>query len=128
MAFYSSLSVGKAIRHLLLQDKEVTSITKKIFPIAIDQVQMPYILYRRAGMVTAPTKSNAGTDTAIMEVVCCAANYTQSIDLAERVRNALEYKRVLLQNINIRCCILTDSEEGFEGDVFYQRLTFNITV
>ena len=62
MAFYSSLSVGKAIRHLLLQDKEVTSITKKIFPIAIDQVQMPYILYRRAGMVTVPTKSNAGTD------------------------------------------------------------------
>ena len=41
----SSLSAGAIIRDILLTDEEVKKRTNKVFPIAIDNAQLPYILY-----------------------------------------------------------------------------------
>lgn len=53
----TSLSVGNVIRDMLISSKEVESKTNKIFPVAISKAVLPYILYRRASLDQAPTKS-----------------------------------------------------------------------
>ena len=52
----TSLSAGSIIRDILLSNEEVKRRTNKVFPIVIDNAQLPYILYRRAALAHNPTK------------------------------------------------------------------------
>ena len=46
----SSLSAGIVIRAVLLEDADVSARTKKVFPIAVDTAELPYIVYRRISL------------------------------------------------------------------------------
>ncbi len=125
MAKETSLSAGAIIRDILLNDEAVKGITDKVFPIVIDEAKLPYILYRRSALRHDPTKAGyPGADTVELEVVCYTARYAESVELAEAVRNALDYART----DKMRSCILSGSEEGFEDDAFAQRLVFSIKI
>lgn len=125
MAKETSLSAGAIIRDILLNDESVRNITDKVFPIVIDEAKLPYILYRRSALRHDPTKAGyPGADTVELEVVCYTARYAESIELAEAVRNALDYART----DKMRSCVLSGSEEGFEDDAFAQRLVFSIKI
>lgn len=125
MAKETSLSAGAIIRDILLNDESVRNITDKVFPIVIDEAKLPYILYRRSALRHDPTKAGyPGADTVELEVVCYTARYAESVELAEAVRNALDYA----QTDKMRSCILSGSEEGFEDDAFVQRLVFSIKI
>lgn len=125
----SSLSAGAVIRGLLLSDEEVKKRTNKVFPIVIDKATLPYILYRRASLQHNPTKAGMpGADTVTMEVVCYTASYADSVELAEAVRTALDYKQGERDGITMRSCVLVDSEEGYEDDAFLQQLVFQVKI
>lgn len=125
MAKETSLSAGAIIRDILLNDETVKNITDKVFPIVIDEAKLPYILYRRSALRHDPTKTGyPGADTVELEVVCYTARYADSVELAEAVRNALDYART----DKMRSCVLSGSEEGFEDDAFAQRLVFSVKI
>ncbi len=125
----TSLSAGAIIRGILLADGEVKKRTNKVFPIVIDQAQLPYILYRRASLQHNPTKAGMpGADTVTMEVVCYTAKYAEGVELAEAVRAALDYSQGESQGVRMRSCTLTDSEEGYEDDAFVQQLVFQVKI
>lgn len=125
----TSLSAGAVIRDILLSDSEVKKRTNKVFPIVIDKAQLPYILYRRAALSHDPTKAGApGADTVTVEVVCYTAKYAESVELAEAVRAALDYKQATSGSLTMRSCTLTDSEEGYEDDAFVQQLVFQVRI
>ncbi len=129
MAQKSSLSAGAIIRSILLSDKDVKKRTNKVFPIAIDNAQLPYILYRRAALQHNPTKARMpGADTVTMEVVCYTAKYAEGVELAEAVRAALDYKQGELDGVQMRSCTLADSEEGYEDDAYLQQLVFQVKI
>lgn len=125
----TSLSAGAVIRSILLSDEEVKKRANKVFPIVIDQAQLPYILYRRAALQHNPTKAGMpGADTVTMEVVCYTAQYAEGVELAEAVRSALDYRQVESGGVTMRSCTLADSEEGFEDDAFVQQLVFQVKI
>ena len=127
----TSLSVGKTVRTLLLADKNVTDITTQIIPVAVaPETLLPYVVYRRAELSTIMTKSGyRASDSVIIEALCCAASYSQSIALAEAVRYALERRRPNPEGcVAIRACRLDASEELYEGDAYIQSLNFQITI
>lgn len=125
----TSLSAGAVIRGILLSNKEVAKRTNKVFPIAIDKAQLPYILYRRAALQHNPTKAGMpGADTVTMEVVCYTAQYAEGVELAEAVRAALDYAQSESEGVRMRSCILADSEEGYEDDAFVQQLVFQVKI
>lgn len=125
----TSLSAGAVIRSILLSDEEVKKRTNKVFPIVIDQAQLPYILYRRAALQHNPTKAGMpGADTVTMEVVCYTAQYAEGVELAEAVRAALDYRQGESGGVAMRSCTLADSEEGFEDDAFVQQLVFQVKI
>ena len=125
----SSISAGEIIRNILLEDEGVAAITGKVFPVATSSAQLPYILYRRSQLTQSPTKwGQPGADAAIIEVVCYASTYVQSIDLAEAVRAALDHQQGEADGMVMRSCFLTDAEESWQDDAFVQQLTFTIRI
>ncbi len=112
-----------------MSNDDVKKRTNKIFPIAIDSAQLPYILYRRASLQHNPTKAGLpGADTVTMELVCYTAKYAEGVELAETVRAALDYAQGESDGVRMRSCILSDSEEGYEDDAFVQRLVFQVRI
>lgn len=128
----TSLSAGAIIRAVLLDDPDVARITTKIFPIVADKADLPYISYRRAEMETAPQKSGLRpqpADSVNIEVLCYAATYAGSIELAEAVRAALDFKSATTDDgACMRGCYLTGGEEIWENDAYIQQLIFNIKI
>ncbi len=123
----TSLSAGEIIRDMLMKSEAVMQRTNKIFPIATDKAVLPYILYRRAALEHEPTKAGQpGADTVRMEVVCYTAKYADGVELAEAVREALDYAQGEKDGLRVRSCVLADSEEGYEDDAFVQQLDFNV--
>ncbi len=125
----TSLSAGSIIRDILLKDAEVRKRTNKVFPIVIDQAQLPYILYRRASLEQNPTKAGyPGADTVVIEVVCYTEKYADGIELAEAVRAALDGKQGEKDGVVMRSCVLSDSEEGYDSDAYAQQLVFRVKI
>lgn len=125
----TSLSAGSLIRDILLSNEEVKRRTNKVFPIVIDNAQLPYILYRRAALAHNPTKPGMpGADTVTMEVVCYTAKYAEGVELAEAVRQALDYASGEHDGVKMRSCTLVDSEEGYEDDAFVQQLVYQVRI
>lgn len=123
----SSLSAGIIIRSVLLEDADVSARTKKVFPIAVDNAELPYIVYRRISLESNPQKSRQpGADESQIQILCCAARYSDSVELAEAVRKALDYITAEYDGMRMRSCYLADSEEIYENDAFVQRLVFQV--
>ena len=123
----TSLSVGEIIRAVLLEDAEVAKRTNKVFPVATDSAELPYILYRRAGLSATPQKSGQpGTDEIQLEVICFTGRYSEGVELAEAVRAALDGVTAEHNGQRLRSCYLSDSEEAYQDDAFVQQLIFNI--
>ena len=119
----TSLSAGETIHSLLMENPEVASRVNKIFPVAADSAELPYIVYRRASMDGTPQKSGQPcADTVQVEVLCYAGRYAEGIELAEAVRATLDHTR----DAGIRSCVLSDSEEAYENDAFVQQLVFDV--
>lgn len=125
----TSLSAGLVIRPLLSEDKWVKSITSHVFPVVTDTATLPYILYRRSSLEHDPVKTGTpGADSIQVEVACFARTYTQSVDLAEATRHALEYTRGEGYGIKMRSCKIADAEESWQDDAFVQQLVFTIKI
>lgn len=124
----TSLSAGEIIGSVLAENKEVTALAKRIYPVVSEPGNLPYIVYRRAGMEQQPVKRRPGSDTISVEVLCCAAAYAQSIELAEAVRGALDGVQILAEGLTMRSCLLADSEESWQNDAFVQQLIFAIKI
>lgn len=125
----TSLSAGVIIRELLSRDSDVRRIAKKIFPVVVDNAQLPYVAYRRSRLEHNPTKAKSpGSDTVQIEVNCYAETYEESVTLAEAVRAALDYAQGETPGLKMRSCILADAEEFYENDAFVESLAFKVQI
>ena len=125
----TSLSAGMVVHSLLTGDPAVMRLAGRVFPVVVDKAELPYVVYRRASLQHDPTKAGMpGADTVRIEVFCYARGYTESVELAEAVRVALDYQRGGPDGLQMRSCVLADSSEGWEGDAFVQELVFSIKI
>lgn len=124
----TSLSAGEIIREILSSDPEVAARTNKIFPVAVDNADLPYVLYRRVQLEQVPIKDRRGADTVGIEIMCYTAQYTEGVELAEAVRAALDGRQVELDELRMRSCFLSDSEEAWQDDAYVQQLIFTVKI
>ena len=107
----------------------ITERTGKIYPVVTDEAELPYIVYRRAELAHKPTKAGySGADTVKIEIMCCTAGYAEGVELAEAVRETLEYSQGESDGLVMRSCVLESSEERWEDDAFVQQLDFIIKI
>ena len=124
----SSLSAGEIIRAVLTSDPEVTARAKKVYPVVEDTAELPYVVYRRTQLEQGQVKGRRGNDNVTIEVLCYTKGYTEGVELAEAVRDALDNKTAESDGLVMRSCYLTDSEEAWQDDAYLQQLIFNVKV
>ena len=122
----SSLSAGEIIRAVLTSDPEVTARAKKVYPVVEDTAELPYVVYRRTQLEQGQVKGRRGNDNVTIEVLCYTKGYTDGVELAEAVRDALDNKTAESDGLVMRSCYLTDSEEAWQDDAYLQVLVFNV--
>lgn len=121
----SSLQIGKAIYAILAQNN-----IQKVYPLVADEgTTFPFIVYRRTGLQPTSTKDRYNyKEMASMEIIVAAENYTDSIQLAEKVKDILEHTRGTYNDIKVGEISLSESDEDYIEDTFIQRLNFNIEI
>lgn len=124
----TSLSAGEIIRAILANDAEVTARANKIYPVVEDRADLPYIVYRRTQLKQDPTKNGRGADTVGIEILCYTKQYTEGVELAEAVRDALDGTQGEADGLVMRSCYLEDSEEAWQDDAYVQQLVFNVKI
>ena len=118
-----SLNMGKAI-YTILQTS--IDIDKKIYPLIADEgTTFPFIIYKRTGLTPESTKDNTNENVSV-EINIASSNYSESIDLAIKVRKALEHKKGTYSDIAIEDIVIDDATEDYIEDTFIQTLTFKI--
>ena len=122
----TSISAGDVIYGLLSSDTAVSAAVTAIYPVMeLIEAKRPYIVYRRTGMTVNPQKAGQpGADTVEMEVLCYTADYEEGLELAEMVREAMDYRQHEESGLRMRSCYLSDSSEFIEGEAFVQKLVF----
>jgi hypothetical protein len=124
----SSLSAGEIIRDILVNNAEVAARAKKVFPVVEDSAELPYIVYRRTQLEQEPAKGRRGADTVGIEILCYTQHYTEGVELAEAVRDALDGAQGEKDGLVMRSCYLADSEEAWQDDAYVQQLVFNVKI
>lgn len=126
----TSISAGLIIRGMLNDDEVVRNLVKgQIAPVAYtDEMQLPYITYRRASTATRPTKSSASADTTQIEVTCFAAEYDRSVNIAEAVRAVLDHRTGWYDKVTMRSCTYIDGEESYQDEAYVQLLIFEVRI
>lgn len=121
----SSLSAGELIRAVLIENSEVSARVNKVYPVVEDKAELPYIVYRRARFRKEQVKNRRGPDTVEIEIQCYTQDYTEGVELAEAVRDALDGVQITHEGLVMRACDLADSEETWIDDAYVQELIFN---
>lgn len=124
----SCISIGKAIKSLLVAGLSKTSIKNKIYPLIADETTtFPFIVYRRSSITTVSDKDYSN-DSACIQIMIAANNYAESVELAEQVRTSLVHKKGIIQTIPVEDISLVDGSEEFIDNTFVQNLIFKITI
>lgn len=120
-----SLQIGKAIYHILSNDKDVVDrVQNKIYPLIADvDTTFPFIVYKRTGIAPADSKDRFVFDEDVfVDIVVASDKYNESIEIADLVRTALlEGSYNSINDIE-----LIDADEDYFEDTFIQNLTFKI--
>lgn len=124
----SCISIGKAIKSLLVSVLSKTDVKNKIYPLIADEgTTFPFIIYRR-NSITPESDKDYTNDSAYIQIMIAANNYAESVDLAEKVRTSLIHKNGTIQTIPVEDITLEDGSEEFIDNTFVQNLIFKITI
>lgn len=123
-----SLLIGKSIYSILSGDTTLKSyVGDKIFPIfAPDEILTPFVVFERRNVNANYTKDLLVYDEVSLLVSCVSDNYTECINIANAVRNALESITGTYSGIYIYQSLLSSSSEDFGIDGFIITLEFQI--
>ena len=124
-----SLLINKAIYAILSGTTGLTQSvpSEKMFPIAADDdVKNPFIVYERIGINTTYTKDGHAYDECKVQIIIVDDTYSSTIDVADKVRTALESISGTFAGVQIFQCLIEDAKENFGVDNYIQILTFKI--
>jgi hypothetical protein len=115
------MSIESDLRAYVLANSAVAAIvgTKMYGIFAPDNVEVPFITYRRLPSGAGQQQVHAGATTptkSIFRLVCWASTYENAIALADKVRACLNGQKGTWTNSTVRHCWM----QGDESDVFQE--------
>lgn len=126
----TSLNIGKVIKDILYQDETLNNLVKsQVFPlIAEENTTFPFIVYRRNIIRKASTKDYVNDEIASVDVVVASDKYSQSVEIAERVRFVLEHGGYEGENFSVDNITLSNASEQYMQNTHIQTLTFDVEI
>ena len=123
-----SLSISEHIRKRLSECPELTAkVGNRMFPIAVNaETRFPFIVYERIAVIPNSTKDGDDGDTVTENVYVFSESYSESVQIAEIVRKALDHSKGDYGNYEIDECIMTAADEAHDENIYMQQLVFTI--
>lgn len=120
-----SLLITKSIFTLL---KDI--FDNKVYPIVAEQsTTFPFCVVRRTSTDCVKCKDRHNyTETSYLELTIVSNSYENSIELAEKVKDTLDWYRGEVNGIQIVDITVIASSEDYMSDNYVQRLSINVTI
>lgn len=124
----NSILIGKYIYKFLTEDDNINKITKgNIFPlVANENTNYPFIVFSRTSIVPVYDKDGAYQDNVEAQIICVSDDYSKGVDLANSVRNLLEFKHFEDTSIHISKIIVSNVSESYVEDAYLQIISLTI--
>lgn len=126
-----TIRISEAIREILSNDTHVTGyVGNRMYPVGINvpNQDFPYIVYTRSNILAEDSKDyNPYTNTCNVYISVFSVDYTDSLDIACAVVDALEHTSGVYAGINISDCRFQNIDEQYESDCYIQTISFNIS-
>lgn len=124
------LQTGKAINALLSANEEVTNkVGDRIYPLVSKvDCEFPFIVYQRMSVVPSYTKDGLIAEEQNYNITVLADTYSESVELADAVRDSLELEHGEFGGQYIRNIKLTSVNESWVSDTYVQELNFTIVL
>ena len=121
------LEISKHIYSALSNSADIQkAVGNKIYPIATkNEVPFPFIVYERDSVTPRYDKSGASVTDSVVNVYILAESYTESIDIAEMVINALERKEAIYDSFQVIGAVMQGAIESYTANTFVQQITFS---
>ena len=127
----NSILVGKHIRNILVGDETLSQYLQSgqiTALVANENTTFPFIVYRRNSIRKSSTKDYANDEIASVDVVIASDKYSQSVEIAERVRFVLERGEYEGENFSVDNITLSNASEQYMQNTYIQTLTFDIEI
>lgn len=130
MATTNSLLIGKQIYKILSENENVKKyVGTKVFPIVVESgTKYPFIVFTKTGITTDYTKDGIKSDTVTIDIHCVCTTYLASCELANEVRNALDFHWFKTDDLTIKQTHLQNVAEAYQDDAYVQTLTFQMVI
>ena len=122
------LTISKHIYAALSGSAELVKAIgeNKIFPIATkNEVEFPFVVYERDSVLPRYDKSGQSVTESSVNVYVLAESYTESLDIAEMVIDALERKDAVYPDFSVIGATMQGASESYTANTFVQQLTFS---
>lgn len=130
MSTLPGILINKYIKQVLSDDEILTEMVKpdQIKVMLTNPVKFPFVSLKRSAIDTTYNKDRSTEDVVTVEIAVVSDNYTQCIEIAQRIREILDYKvyRNTEDNIFITYIRLLDVQEDTVNDAYIQNLNFQM--
>ena len=130
MSTLPGIKANKYIREILVADENITALVKpeNIKVMVLQPTNFPFISIRRSALETVYNKDIPTEDSVTIEITIVANSYSEGMEIAQTVRDTLDYKVYLNREENVRITeiLFFDCIEETVDDVFIQNLTFQL--
>ena len=126
-----SILITKYLRKFLLDNKELQKVIRptSIYPIIANQnTPFPYIVMQRTGIISKYSKGGFCEDSLEIEIITVSNDYSQSIEIAQLIRETLDGKRYRSEEIWFDDIQLQSATEEFVDNAYIQRLSFSMNI
>lgn len=126
----NSILFGEFLYNRLSTDSGITSyVDNRIYPLVIiDDVANPFIVFYRNNLESVADKNGVFEDSVNYSVAVVADSYAQSCQIANAVRQRLEFKKVSGTDMVVFDSHLTNVQENYIADSYVQTLTFQCVI
>ena len=96
----------------------------------LQPTNFPFISFKRNQVETHYNKDIPYEDVVSVDIICVSNNYSESVEIAQAIRESIEFKvyKDSEENILITKMWMTDANEDTLSESFVQTLTFEIHI
>lgn len=124
------ITINEYISKFLLSSEELLEkVTEEnIIPLTTPPTNFPFVVYFRTALDPEYTKDGWARDKIKLQITVVSKFYDEACEIAQIIRELLEWKTYRDENIFIKDIILLSADEDFSENSFIQDLLFELEI
>ena len=124
-----TLEIGKYINNILSSNVDLQNLGVKVYPLIADNdAKFPFIVYKRAGLVSSSTKDGIYQDNVTVEIKIVTDKYSTGIQIANIVRDLIQVPYARYGAMKIDDVAINFANEEFTENAFIQNMQFILQI